>query len=137
MVLTAKEWGWSPTALLRGAEDPHKHHEADYNVAHAVETLLAEKCPRCGVPTWHAYYEGQGVGFEEDEHECYACMHQEEQKAKRKDKPGVTYTVRAVPLEDYDKLPTRDEFYEYRQKRAIAKAARELEEKAAKAEEEA
>lgn len=130
MVLTAKEWGWSPSALLRGAENPRKHHVADYNLAHAVETLVSEKCPRCGVPAWHAYYEGPGVSFKEDGHECYACMHQETEREKRKkDKPGVTYTVRPVPEIGYESLPSRDESYKDKERRYAAKAANEAEQR--------
>ncbi len=130
MVVTAKEWGWSPSALLRGAKNPHKHHRADYALAHAVETLTSEKCPRCGVPTWHAYYEGQGVAFKEDSHECYGCMHQEEKRAERKkDRPGTTYTVRAVPEEGYDELPSRMDFYEDLHRRAVLRAKNEAEQK--------
>ena len=43
MVLTAREWGWSPTAVIRGAKNPRKPHWSDYAFAYAVKTLEEEK----------------------------------------------------------------------------------------------
>lgn len=114
MVLTAKEWGWSPTAIIRGADDPRAHDKADYNFAHAVHVLTEEKCPKCGVPIWHAYSEDSAVAFKLREVDCYACAHKEteEEQSKDKAKPGQSKLVYPVPEEGFEKLPSRGDFYE-------------------------
>jgi hypothetical protein len=125
MVRTAKEWGWSPSAIIRNAPDPHEHHPADYSLAHAVQVLTEEKCPSCGVPLWHAYSEDSAVGFTEDLHVCYACKHSDEAGKDRKPRAGERYTVRAVPAEGYEDLPGRSDFYEAKLRKALLKAERE------------
>jgi uncharacterized Zn finger protein (UPF0148 family) len=112
MVLTAKEWGWSPTAIVRGADNPHKHHPADYNFAHAVATLLEEKCPACGVPIWYAFSTDSSVGFKLKDITCYACEHKESQTKDQDKKPGVSQVVYAVPEDGFDELPSRGAYYE-------------------------
>jgi hypothetical protein len=129
LVKSAKEWGWSPSALIRNATNPHKHHPADYALAHAVQVLTEEKCPKCGVPIWHAFSEDSDVDFKEDLQKCYSCAHQEDAKKDRKDSPGESYTVRAVPAEGAEKLPTRGDFYEAQHKKAVARMQRELEQR--------
>lgn len=126
MVETAQAWGWSPTAMIRGARNPHKHHPADYNFAHAVKTILDEKCGHCGVPVWYAFSEDPSVGFTEDMQKCEACTFQEDQKKDREDRPGERYTVRAVPEIGYEELPTRAAFHEQMHKKAVEKSQREL-----------
>lgn len=121
MVLTAKEWGWSPTAIIRGADDPRKHHEADYNFAHAVHVLTEEKCPKCGVPIWHAYSEDTSIAFKLRDISCYACAHKEDETKDEKEEPGVTKVVYPVPEEGFDKLPSRGDFYEREHRKHAAK----------------
>ena len=128
MVETAQAWGWSPTAMIRGAKNPHKHHPADYNFAHAVQVLKDEKCQHCGVPIWWAMSEDSAVAFKEDEHVCYSCKYTDEQKKERKEeRPGERHTVRAVPEEGYDALPTRSDFFKRMQEKHEAALAREAE----------
>lgn len=110
MVLTAKEWGWSPTALVRGAKNPHKHHPADYNFAHAAETLLAEKCPQCGVPIWYAFSTDRSIAFKLKDITCYACEHKETATKDKDKKPGVSQVVYAVPEDGFDELPSREDY---------------------------
>lgn len=125
MVLTAKEWGWSPTAVIRNAKDPHKHHRADYNFAHAVAILTEEKCPKCGVPIWHAYSEDSSIAFKLREINCYSCAHKDTESKDSEDQPGVTKIVYPVLEEGFDKLPGRSDFYEreHRKHAARQKAA--------------
>ena len=133
MVTTAQAWGWSPSAIIRNAENPRKHHPADYALAHAVHVLTEEKCPSCGVPIWHAYSEDSAVDFTEDLHVCYSCKHSEEAAKDRKKRSGERHTVRPVPAEGHQELPTRGEFYEQRMQKAIRKAEIEAEKKLAEA----
>jgi hypothetical protein len=133
MVKTAQAWGWSPSAIIRNAADPREHHPADYALAHAVQVLTEEKCPSCGVPLWHAYSEDAAVGFTEDLHVCYSCKHADEKGQDRKPRPGERYTVRAVPAEGYEELPSRSEFYAAKLRKAALKAAREKEKQMADA----
>ncbi len=131
MVLTAKEWGWSPTAIIRGAEDPHKHHPADYNFALAVKTLLDEKCPQCGVPIWWAFSTNGDIAFKLKTLNCYSCLHKDENAPESKDrKPGESHVVYAVPDTGIDTLPSRSDYFEREAKAHMAEHAREMKHKA-------
>lgn len=123
-VLTAKEWGWSPTAILRHATDPHKHHPLDYVFALAVDTLESEKCPHCGVPAWHAYAEDNSIMFKRKEVKCEACAHEGRESKDEKLDPGVRMVVYAVPEPGFE-LPGRREFYEREHAKALKAAERE------------
>ena len=130
MVLTAREWGWSPTAIIRNAKDPRKHHWADYVFAFAAKTLEEEKCPRCGLPIWHAYSEDNRFTFECEDITCYSCMAKEEEEEAEREKnkggtKGTTKMVRLVPEQGFEDVPapSRAEFYEAAFAKAQAKAA--------------
>lgn len=112
MVLTAKEWGWSPTAIVRGAKNPHKHHPADYNFALAVATLLEEKCPACGVPIWYAFSTDNSIEFKLKAVTCHACEHKELETKDKEKQPGESQVVYAVPVDGFDELPSRQDYYE-------------------------
>jgi hypothetical protein len=116
MVLTAKEWGWSPTAVIRQAKDPRKPHPADYNFAHAVETLLEEKCPKCGVPIWYAFSTNSEIAFKLKSITCQGCLHKETETKDQELKPGESHVVYAVPADAEDdpeaKLPPRSDYFE-------------------------
>ena len=133
MVLTAKEWGWSPTAVIRAAKDPRKHHPADYNFAHAVKTLLDEKCPQCGVPIWWAFSTNSEVGFKLKTITCQGCLHKETETKDQERKPGESKIVYAVPADDGDALPPRRDYFEREMKAHIAEHERELKRKAKEA----
>jgi hypothetical protein len=112
MVLTAKEWGWSPTAVIRGAKNPKKPHPADYNFAHAVQTLMEEKCPRCGVPIWYAFSTNSAIGFKLKTVTCYGCQHKDEHEPDHKDrKAGESHVVYAVPEDGFEELPPRSDYF--------------------------
>lgn len=111
-MLVAKDWGWSPTALIRHADDPRTPHPMDYAFAHAVRTIQEEHCPRCGVPIWHAYSTDSNVRFELDEVTCYACQFKEQEERKLHDEPGVTRFVRAFQDDETVPLPDRAAFFE-------------------------
>ena len=103
-------------------KDRDKPHAADFVLATAFEVLDSEKCGKCGVPAWHAFSEDSSIAFAMAEHVCYACEHKEKEDEKvKKEKPGVTRYVKAVPEEGFEELPTRAEF----QKQMLAKAAKE------------
>jgi hypothetical protein len=126
MVLLAKEWGWSPTAVLRGAKNPHKFHPADYNFANAVQTLTDEKCPSCGVPVWHGMASDNSIAFETKTITCYSCAHKAEHEPDPKDrKPGESTVVFAVPELGFDELPSRKAHFEREMKYAKAEFERE------------
>jgi hypothetical protein len=129
MVLTAKEWGWSPTAIIRGADKPHKHHPADYNFAHAVGTLLDEKCPKCGVPIWWAYSNNGDIAFKLKTICCEACLFKEEELDGKDKKPGEDHIVFAVPDGDAP-LPPRSDYYTRAMKEHVAEHEREMKRKA-------
>lgn len=133
MVLTAKEWGWSPTAVIRGAKDPHKHHPADYNFAHAVKTLMEEKCPQCGVPIWWAFSSSSAIAYQLKTITCHACEHKEvgpDGGKKPERKPGESQIVYAVPEDGFEALPSRSDYYEREMKAHIAEHEREKKRKA-------
>jgi hypothetical protein len=95
-----------------------KSHWADYALATAYETLEAEKCYKCGVPIWWAYSESNVIDFEHEHIDCQSCTWDEgAKKAIKKEKPGRTTVVRAIPVEGCE-LPTRADF----QNEMIAKA---------------
>lgn len=112
MVLTAKEWGWSPTAVIRGANNPHKHHPADYNFAHAVKTLLEEKCPSCGVPIWWAMSSSSDIDYDLKTIVCHACEHKDTATRDQERKPGETQVVYAIPADEDTELPSRMDYME-------------------------
>ena len=90
-------------------------------LAVAFETLEAEKCGKCGVPAWHAFSEDNSLTFAMDEHTCHSCAYKEVEDEKvKKEKPGVTRFVKAVPEEGFE-LPSRSDF----QEQMLAKALKE------------
>ena len=113
MVLTAKDWGWSPTAVLRQAKDPRKPHPADYNFALAVKTIMDEKCPHCGVPIWYGHSSNADIGFKLRTLRCEACLFKSENEPEAKDKKaGESHVVYAVPDDGVEALPPRSDYYE-------------------------
>lgn len=112
MVRTAQEWGWSPTAVVRGAKNPHKHHPMDYVFAMACAALERERCTKCGVAAWHAYSTDNSIAFHDEEITCYGCAHREETEKDKELDPGTSIVVSPVPEEGFDKLPNRADFYE-------------------------
>lgn len=101
-------------------------HPLDYSLAVAFETLDSEKCGKCGLPAWHAFSEDNSIEFEMDEHKCHACEYKEKADEKvKKEKPGVTRFVKAVPVEGFEHLPSRHDF----QVMMLAKALKESEPK--------
>lgn len=129
-VLTAKEWGWSPTAILRQATDPRKHHPLDYVFALAVDILDGEKCGHCGVPAWHAFSDDNTIAFKRKEVKCEACAYEGRESKDEKLDPGVRMVVYAVPEEGFDELPGRADFYQRQQAKAKIEAEREAAKKA-------
>lgn len=126
MVLTAKEWGWSPTAVIRGAENPHKHHPADYTFALAVKTLLDEKCPACGVPVWYAFSTNNSIAYKLKTITCNSCAHKEIETKDKEKKPGESQVVYAVPELGFDELPPRSDYFERAQREHMLEHTREL-----------
>jgi hypothetical protein len=120
MVRTAKDWGWSPTAVIRNAKNPTKPHPMDYVVASATQILDDEKCQKCGVEAWHAYSTDNTIAFEAEDITCQACAHKEQIEEAEGDKKqrGTTKVVRAVPEEGFDELPDRNAFFERMAKEA-------------------
>ena len=117
MVLTAKEWGWSPTAVMRGAKDPRKPHPADYNFALAVKTITDEKCPHCGVPIWWGHSGNGDIGFKVKTLRCQACLFKDETEPEAKDKKaGEHRVVYAVPEDGVKHLPPRSDYLEREQR---------------------
>lgn len=131
MVLTAKEWGWSPTAVIREAKNPHKPHPADYNFALAVKTITDEKCPACGVPIWWAHSGNGDIGFKLKAIQCQACLFKDEHEPEAKDKkPGENHVVFAVPEDGVEQLPPRSDYLARAHKEHMAEHARELKRRA-------
>lgn len=112
--------------ILGKSKDRNKPHAADFVLAMAFETLEAEKCGKCGVPAWWAFSEDNSIAFAMDEHTCHSCAHKEKEDEKvKKEKPGVTRFVKAVPEEGFDELPSRKSF----QESMLAKALKESKKK--------
>lgn len=130
MVLTAQSWGWSPTAIIRQAKDPRKHHPADYAFALAVDALESEKCPHCGVPAWHAYSDDNSIEFKRKEIKCEACAHEGRESKDEKLDPGVRMVVYAAPEPGFE-LPTRQDFYARQHAKAVLEAEKAAREQAA------
>jgi len=132
MVLTAKEWGWSPTAIIREAKNPHKHHWADYSFAQAVKTLLDEKCPHCGVPIWWAHSSNGDIGFKLKTIQCESCLFKSENEPEAKDKKaGESHVVYAVPDdEEGGVLPPRSDYFERLHVAHMAEKEQELKRRA-------
>ena len=122
MVQTAKEWGWSPTAILREAKDPKKHHPADYAFALAVSNLEDEKCGHCGVPAWHAYSDDNTITFKRKEIKCESCAEEARQSKDEKLDPGVRMVMYAAPEEGFENLPGRMDFFERQHAKAVIAA---------------
>jgi hypothetical protein len=122
MVLTAQSWGWSPTAIIRQAKNPKKHHPADYNFALAVDTLESEKCGHCGVPSWHAFSDDNTIAFKRKEIKCEACAEEARQSKDEKLDPGVRMVIHAVPEEGCETLPGRSDFYRRMEAKALKAA---------------
>lgn len=129
MVLTAKEWGWSPTAIIREAKNPRKPHPADYNFALAVKKILDEKCPHCGVPIWWAFSSNPDIGFKLKTIKCEACVYKAEHEPEKKD-PGESHLVYAVPDDEEGELPPRSDYFERELKAHMAEHERELKRRA-------
>lgn len=131
MVRTAKEWGWSPTAIIREAKNPHKPHWADYNFALAVQTIEDESCPQCGVPIWYAMSSDNTIAFKMKTITCYSCQHKDEHGPKSEDKKaGESQVVYAVPEDGYEELPSRKSYYEREAKAHMAEHVKEMERRA-------
>ena len=112
-MLTAKEWGWSPTAVIREAKDPKKPHPLDYAVATAVKIIEDSRCPKCGVLAWHAYSTDNMIEFECEDIHCQACAEKERVESESKHtEPGVTKVVKAKPALEDEPLPSRRDFFE-------------------------
>jgi hypothetical protein len=127
MVLTAKEWGWSPTAVIREAKNPLKHHPADYNFALAVKTILDEKCPHCNVPIWWGHSSNGDIGFKLKTIQCEACLFKSENEPESKDKKaGEHQIVYAVPEDGVPDLPPRSDYLERQHKAHMAEHEKEL-----------
>lgn len=108
--------------ILGVHKDRNKPHWADFVLATAYESIESEKCGKCGVPAWYAFSEDTSIAFDMDEHVCHACEHKEKADEKvKKEKPGVTRFVKAVPEEGFE-LPTRASF----QEQMIAKAVKDM-----------
>lgn len=112
MVKTAQEWGWSPTAVIRGAKNPHKHHPMDYVFAMACRILEEERCGKCGVAAWHAYSTDNSIAFHDEEITCHSCAHKENSEKDKKLDPGTNIVVKPIPEEGFEELPGRTDFYE-------------------------
>jgi hypothetical protein len=98
----------------------------DYVLALAVKVLEEEKCPQCGVPTWHAYSTDSSVAFKMHKITCYSCAYKDEEEKAEKDKePGVTNIVVPIPEDGYEGLPERVDYYVRAQEEAIRDAERE------------
>lgn len=105
-----------------------KPHWLDYSLALAYETVESEKCPKCGVPAWHAYSENNTIDFEMDHIDCEACKFDEQNNSsKERKRPGRTKYVKAVPVQGVDELPTRADFQAEMMEKAAKKAKKKIE----------
>lgn len=126
-VEAAKEWGWSPSAILREAKNPRKPHVIDYALALAVKTIGEEKCSRCGTPAHWAYSTDDRIAFELEDLTCQACAEIEKAEEAQKERPkGTVKIAHVVPVSYEDgtteELPTRGDFFERLAKEAEWKA---------------
>lgn len=124
LIQTALKWGWSPSALIREAKNPRKHHPCDYALAIAYELIESEKCGSCGTPAHWAYSEDTAITFTLEPITCYACAHKEEHEKDEAKEPGTRYVVKAVP-EDGFTLPGREDFVADLKRKAERKAEEE------------
>lgn len=93
-----------------------------------MQILEEEKCPQCGVPTWHAFSENAEIEFEIEHIDCFSCAAKEEADKKEKKKtPGRTTHARPVHIDGED-LPTRADFYQELYEKSQKKKSEEDEE---------
>lgn len=119
------KWGLAPSSIMLGRKKKQRYFEHyDYALAVAMEILDDEKCPKCGLPAWHAYSENNAIGFELDHITCHSCEFKEleEKKNKDEDHPGRTVFVKAYSEVEGEPLPGRRDF----QEEVIRKAEKKL-----------
>lgn len=124
LIQTALKWGWSPSALIRNARNPRKHHSCDYALAIAYELVDSEKCGGCGTPSYWAFSEDSAITFELEEVTCWACNFKATESKDKDLTPGTQVVVKAVAEEDCV-LPGRAEFVQAQIKKAARKKAKE------------
>lgn len=124
-IKTAKEWGWSPTAVLLGSDKVKKHHRYDQALAMAAKIIEDERCQNCGLPIWIAHSEDSRIQFELDHVVCFSCEFEGTETGKKtyKQKPGHTPYVKPTleTLGDEPEVwPTRRDHIETQIAKAIA-----------------
>lgn len=132
-IKTAKEWGWSPTAVLLGSKKVRKHHKHDQALAMALQILDEEKCQSCGLPIWIAHSENALMEFKLEHVECYSCQFEDKETSKKSYDRKKGKTPYVVPYMDVEpgedsRLPTRGEWFQEKFDKAVAKAEREARE---------
>jgi hypothetical protein len=110
--------------MLRREKKQKKWKKYDFALATAYQILEDEKCPKCGMASWHAFSENSEIEFEIQHMDCYACEYKETYEAReKKQKAGRTNHVVAKHI-DGEELPGRREFFE----ELVAKSQREKKE---------
>jgi len=134
-IKTAKEWGWSPTAVLLGSKKVQKHHKHDQSLAMALHILEEERCQSCGLPIWLAHSENSLLEFKLDHVVCYSCEFEDKETSKKTYDRKKGHTPYVVPYMDVEpgedaSLPTRIEWYKDKYEKFMAKTEREAREAA-------
>lgn len=105
---------------MRREKKQKKWLKYDFALAEAFQILEDEKCPKCGVPIWHAFSENNEIEFDLEHVDCYSCEHKETFEEKEK-KPKAGRTTHVKPKHfDGGELPGRREFYEELSRKAKA-----------------
>ena len=109
--------------LLRKKKKQNYWTAIDYGMAEAIYVIDNEKCRKCGTEVWLGSNDDSEIGFELDEHNCYACAFLEQEADRKTDKEpkkfGVTEFVKPVhtdsELKDIDPadIPPLDWKYRY------------------------
>lgn len=118
---SAIELGLRPSAHILALKKPNSNwSEWDHKFAVAFSRLNAEMCDKCGNPVWLCRNPDGRIRFEVDTYICYADKELSKRRTKRekdknakKLKDGEYEYVRAVPDSGVDKLPSRDDYYQY------------------------
>jgi hypothetical protein len=121
---SAIELGLRPSAHILALKKPASNwSEWDHKFAIAFSRLNAEMCDKCGNPIWLCRNPDSSIRFEVNKYICYAdkelSKRRKEREKRKKDlKDGEYEYVSAVPDATADKLPTRDDYYDYLAKQA-------------------
>lgn len=99
----------------------------DYGLAEAYKMFEDERCPQCGVHSWHAYSSNRDIRFSIEDHKCESCAVLDEHNEKQKDKKhGVTPTIKTDTYSE-EPVPSRTDWFDELIRKEEAKKKKRME----------